>query len=225
MPRTDAAKSKFARARAATSCKGQGWCSTNFFSQISFVDIFNFCVFITFTICYTYQLYYVLVVLSRKPNAACREKEPPIRRRRFLPATKCAVIGDLIHSIKVQNYPTELIERVRHRRQLHRQHRRCGARGGRDCVQALATRNRLAKVMRSITASRSSAASMPTEATRRISVFDADNVLDVNYFREMNKTFDNGAKASTSYRNSKNYDFQLDFCWLCRVVPCARPSF
>ena len=37
-------------------------------------------------------------------------------------------------------------------------------------------------------------------------VFDADNVLDVNYFREMNKTFDNGAKASTSYRNSKNYD-------------------
>ena len=39
-----------------------------FFSQISFVDIFNFCVFITFTICYTYQLYYVLVVLSRKPK-------------------------------------------------------------------------------------------------------------------------------------------------------------
>ena len=37
-------------------------------------------------------------------------------------------------------------------------------------------------------------------------VFDADNVLDVNYFREMNKTFDNGAVASTSYRNSKNYD-------------------
>jgi len=36
-------------------------------------------------------------------------------------------------------------------------------------------------------------------------VFDADNVLDVNYFREMNATFDGGAKASTSYRNSKNY--------------------
>ena len=27
----------------------------------------------------------------------------------------------------------------------------------------------------------------------------------MNYFREMNKTFDNGAVASTSYRNSKNY--------------------
>ena len=36
-------------------------------------------------------------------------------------------------------------------------------------------------------------------------VFDADNVLDVNYFREMNKVFDGGAIASTSYRNSKNF--------------------
>ena len=36
-------------------------------------------------------------------------------------------------------------------------------------------------------------------------VFDADNVLDANYFREMNKVFDGGAEASTSYRNSKNY--------------------
>ncbi len=31
-------------------------------------------------------------------------------------------------------------------------------------------------------------------------------MLDVNYFREMNKTFDSGAAASTSYRNSKNFD-------------------
>ena len=30
-------------------------------SYISFVDVFNFCVFLTFTICYAYQLFYVLV--------------------------------------------------------------------------------------------------------------------------------------------------------------------
>ena len=35
-------------------------------SALSFVDIFNFCVFLTFTICYTYQLFYVLVVLTRR---------------------------------------------------------------------------------------------------------------------------------------------------------------
>ena len=45
-----------------------------FFSQISFVDIFNFCVFLTFTICYTYQLNYVFVVLTRKPKELTAKK-------------------------------------------------------------------------------------------------------------------------------------------------------
>lgn len=37
-------------------------------------------------------------------------------------------------------------------------------------------------------------------------VFDADNLLDENYVAEMNKTFNQGYKVITSYRNSKNYD-------------------
>ncbi len=37
-------------------------------------------------------------------------------------------------------------------------------------------------------------------------VFDADNLLDENYIAEMNKTFNQGYKVITSYRNSKNYD-------------------
>ena len=54
-----------------------------FFSQISFVDIFNFCVFLTFTICYTYQLYYVFVVLTRRaPKQRRARTQPPVRRRR-----------------------------------------------------------------------------------------------------------------------------------------------
>lgn len=36
-------------------------------------------------------------------------------------------------------------------------------------------------------------------------VFDADNLVDKNYIKEMNKTFNLGFKAVTSYRNSKNY--------------------
>lgn len=37
-------------------------------------------------------------------------------------------------------------------------------------------------------------------------IFDADNLLDPNYISEMNKTFSQGYKIITSYRNSKNYD-------------------
>ena len=36
-------------------------------------------------------------------------------------------------------------------------------------------------------------------------IFDADNVLDVHYIEEMNKTFSDGYDIITSYRNSKNY--------------------
>ena len=36
-------------------------------------------------------------------------------------------------------------------------------------------------------------------------VFDADNVLEENYIEEMNRTFSQGYRIVTSYRNSKNY--------------------
>ncbi|MCQ2382974.1 MAG: glycosyltransferase family 2 protein, partial [Clostridia bacterium] len=37
-------------------------------------------------------------------------------------------------------------------------------------------------------------------------IFDADNVLDKNYFASMNKVYDSGYKVATSYRNTKNFD-------------------
>ena len=36
-------------------------------------------------------------------------------------------------------------------------------------------------------------------------VFDADNLVDPNFVREMNRTFDKGYDALTCYRNSKNF--------------------
>ena len=175
-----------------------------FFSQISFVDVFNFCVFITFSICYTYQLYYVLVVLTRKPPERKASKN-----HRFAVMISArnerAVIGDLIHSIKVQNYPQELIDvfvvadnctdntaEVAHEAGaiVFRRHneKQVGKGYALDfCFKAIQEH-------------------YADRGYEAYFVFDADNILDVNYFREMNATFDAGAKASTSYRNSKNYD-------------------
>ena len=36
-------------------------------AQMSFVDVFNICVFLIFTLCYFYQIVYVFVSLTRKP--------------------------------------------------------------------------------------------------------------------------------------------------------------
>ena len=175
-----------------------------FFSQISFVDIFNFCVFLTFTICYTYQLYYVFVVLTRKPKELTAKKNHKFAAV-ISARNEAAVIGDLIHSIKVQNYPSELID-------VFVIADNCTddtAEVAREAGAIVFPRTNDKEVGKGYALDygfqciRERYADKGYEA---FFVFDADNVLDVNYFREMNKTYDNGAKASTSYRNSKNYD-------------------
>lgn len=80
-----------------------------FFSSLSFVDIFNFCVFLVFSVCYVYQIFYVFVTLTKKPPQLTAKKN---HRYAVIVAARNenAVIGDLIHSIRVQNYPQELID-------------------------------------------------------------------------------------------------------------------
>ena len=175
-----------------------------FFSQISFVDIFNFCVFLTFTCCYTYQLYYVFVVLTRKPKERTAKKN-----HKFAVVVSArnegAVIADLIHSIRVQNYPQELIDVF-----VIADNCTDGtADVAREAGAIVFPRTNDKEVGKGYALDYGFQVIREQYADRGYEayfVFDADNVLDVNYFREMNKTFDSGAKASTSYRNSKNYD-------------------
>ena len=175
-----------------------------FFSQVSFVDIFNFCVFLAFTICYTYQLYYVFVVLTRKPKQLVAKKNHKFAVV-ISARNESAVIGQLIHSIKVQNYPSELID-------VFVIADNCTdntADVAREAGATVFPRFNTEQVGKGYALDYGFNVILSQYADRGYEayfVFDADNVLDVNYFREMNKTFDNGAVASTSYRNSKNYD-------------------
>lgn len=175
-----------------------------FLSQLSFVEIFNLGVFLVFTCFYTYQLFYVLVVFKKKPvvpEAKRNHKFAVVISAR----NESAVIGYLVKSIKEQNYPQELIDVF---------------------VIADNCTDDTADVAR-----KAGATVIPRHNEKEIGkgyaldygfqvllsryadcgheayfIFDADNVLDPNYFREMNKTFDSGAPAATSYRNSKNFD-------------------
>ncbi len=173
-------------------------------AALSFIDIFNFCVFLTFTICYTYQLYYVFVVLTRKPPAQTAKKN---HRFAVLVAARNerAVIGDLIASIRNQNYPQELID-------IYVIADNCTddtAAIARKAGATVFTRFNQEQVGKGYALDFGLKAiwqEFPHANHEAFFVFDADNVLDANYFAEMNKVFDGGAKASTSYRNSKNFD-------------------
>ncbi len=172
-------------------------------ARLSFVDTFNFCVFLAFTCCYTYQLFYVFVVLTRKAPVVRAQRDHKFAVL-IAARNESAVIGDLIRSIRAQNYPAHLIDIfviadncTDNTDEIARSH---GAQ--------VYTRNNKEKIGKGYALDHGLKAiwrDHPNDDYEAYFVFDADNVLDANYFREMNATFDAGAKASTSYRNSKNF--------------------
>lgn len=97
-----------------------------------------------------------------------------------------AVIGDLIDSLKQQNYPAELID-------IYVVAGNCT-----DCTAEIAHAHG-ARVFERHDRSRVGKGFALSYLLRRIKreydgyiIFDADNVVDRNYFREINKTFSAG---------------------------------
>jgi len=173
---------------------------------LAFVDNFNLFMFILFTLMYFYQGVYTLVALIS--HFAVKPSETAAKQHKFAvliaARNEQAVIGELIKSIKNQNYPRKLIDVFV---------------VADNCTDATATvaRNAGAIVYERFNTDLKGKGYALNYMIHRIEeeygergyegffVFDADNVLDENYVAEMNKKFDKGYKVLTSYRNSKNY--------------------
>lgn len=171
-------------------------------------DINSF-IYMMLTILYFYQAFYVIVALfGEKKKKHFEDEAKTFHKYAFIIAARNenAVIGNLIDSIKNQNYPKELIDVIvvadnctDNTAEISRQHgaivyeRFDSVKVGKGYALDYVF-NKLAEENGDYT------------YYDGYFVFDADNVIDVNYVREMNKVFDNGYKVVTSYRNSKNYD-------------------
>lgn len=73
------------------------------------IIFFNCVISVIFTLCYAYQFFYIFVGLLKKPKKFSAKKQ-----HRFAVVVSArnesSVIGNLISSIRNQNYPQELVD-------------------------------------------------------------------------------------------------------------------
>lgn len=171
--------------------------------MLAFINNFNKIIFIIFSLCYFYQLVYIPMALVMKPRKLKMKKLH--RYAVVIPArNERNVITELINSVKKQNYPAELLD-------VFVIADNCtddtaeAARNAGAIVYERQDKTHVGKGYALNYVFNKILEDYSEKNYEGFFVFDADNVLDENYVREMNTTFDNGYRVVTSYRNSKNY--------------------
>ena len=169
-------------------------------------QIFFICnIFLTafFILCYLYQFFYVGYVLFKK-----KELPPPknIKMNKF-GIVICArneenVIGNLLESIKRQDYPSELMKVFLVADNCDDHTADVGRRYGANVIERF--NKELVGKGYALDMLFKKLLKEGDDCDAYI-VFDADNLVDKNFVKEMNINFNRGFIALTSYRNSKNY--------------------
>ena len=168
----------------------------------------NIILTIIFFACYAYQFFYIPVRLFFAKRTEEKEKAKMVLKPHTFAFLICgrneeAVIGDLIDSIRNQDYDQSLLtvfvmadNCTDHTAEVAKAH------GAvvytRDNLKEIGKGYALQELRRHITEDY-------PEGFDGYFVFDADNVLAPNYVTEMNKCFCAGNDVITSYRNSKNF--------------------
>ena len=173
-------------------------------SILEFVKALNWSIAILFTLLYLYQGFYLIVGLVFRKH---RDSHEPSKLHRFAVVISARneehVIGELLDSLQQQNYPKELLD-------LYVVADNCT-----DDTAGAARRAGAFVYERRDLVHKGKGYAMDY-LFRRLKdegkdcydgyfVFDADNLVDPDFVREMNRTFDKGYDAVTCYRNSKNF--------------------
>lgn len=167
------------------------------------VILFNFMVAVLFFICYSYQFYYVLVPFFKKDKVPARVT---LHQYGVLISARNEenVIHHLIDSIKNQTYPGELVTVFVVADNCTDKTAQIAKNAG-AIVYERFNKEQVGKGYALHFLLNRIGEEYPEDAFDGFFVFDADNLLDENYITEMNKTFSDGHRVITSYRNSKNY--------------------
>lgn len=153
---------------------------------------------------YIYKnIYYVVGIFATRkfPPAKSRHKYAILVAAR----NEAPVIGNLLESIRMQDYPSELVTVFVVADNCTDDTAKLAREGGAVCYERNDTKHR----------TKGFALQFLVEQIRRdygidafegYFLFDADNLLKNDYISRMNDSFDAGEKIITSYRNTKNFD-------------------
>ena len=173
-------------------------------NTMSWLDTINLATGFFLTLCYAYQLFYILYALVVKPK-----KFPAVKQTRryavmISARNEAQVIGQLIRSIRENDYPSSLVD-------IHVVADNCTDNTADICRRAGAyvverfNEEQKGKGYALNHLYEQIVTKMGSDYYDGYFVFDADNLLDRSYITEMDKCFAQGHRVITSYRNSKNY--------------------
>lgn len=166
---------------------------------MEFINLINYIIAVIFFICYAYQFFYIPVALIKKKSAY--DSSQKFNRFAVLIAARNeeTVIGNLIYSLKKQNYPEDLID-------IYVVADNCTDNTAETAADAGAM------VYERYDCSHTGKGYALNYLLDNVEnsydgyiVFDADNLVDPDYVYEINRTFNSGYNIITSYRNTKNY--------------------
>lgn len=165
----------------------------------------NFAVGVIFTLMYAYQMVYLvagIVDKSRKKKKYIAKKEHKLAIL-ISARNESKVIGELCKSILKQDYPKEKLH-------IFVVADNCTDNTADICRELGCTvferfNKELVGKGYALNFAFEKIFSNPANDYEAFIILDADNLLMPNYVKEMNAVFDQGYRALTSYRNSKNY--------------------
>ncbi len=167
------------------------------------IETLNFLVMAVFSILYFYQLAYVVIRILGKRKIL---KSKKLNRFAVIISARNeeVVIGGILKSIADQNYPSELVDVYVVADNCTDNTAQVARRQG-AIVYERFDQIKVGKGYALNYLFEKIDEKLGLEYYDGYMVFDADNILDEDYIREMNNVFDNGYEIVTSYRDSKNY--------------------
>lgn len=169
-------------------------------------EIFTNGIFVIMTLAYLYQIYYILYSLWKRKVPVIQPAKKNHRYAIFISArNESNVIGELLDSLKQQDYPSNCYDMYV---------------TADNCTDntAYVAKEHGAHVFERFNQVKKGKGYALNEMYHQVIdlkghnyydavvVFDADNIVDKQFLKEINKTFDTGKyDALTTYRNSKNF--------------------